>query len=149
MVSLLRQCLQRHYHELTEIEGKIEGVRNYSISAKESGDDIVFLRKIIKGRANQSFGIQVAKLAGVPSQVIDRAKEILQKLEEHDINNNVRNINGDTKQIDFFAPPVVFEDEETQLAKEITAIIKDTDLMKTTPMDAMNILYQLKGKLGD
>lgn len=138
-----------HYHELTEIEGKIDGVKNYSISAKESGDDIVFLRKIIKGRANQSFGIQVAKLAGVPSQVIERAKEILQKLEEHDINNNVRNINNDTKQIDFFAPPVVFEDDATLLAKEITAIIKETDLMKTTPMDAMNILYQLKGKLGD
>lgn len=138
-----------HYHELTEIEGKIEGVRNYSISAKESGDDIVFLRKIIKGRANQSFGIQVAKLAGVPAQVINRAKDILKKLEEHDINNNVRNISNDATQIDFFAPPVVFEDEETILAKDIADIIKTVDLMKTTPMDAMNLLYELKGKLGD
>jgi DNA mismatch repair protein MutS len=138
-----------HYHELTEIEGKIDGVRNYSISAKESGDDIVFLRKIIKGRANQSFGIQVAKLAGVPSQVIDRAKDILKKLEEHDINNNVRNISEEAGQMDFFAPPVAFEDPETTLAKEITAHLKDIDLMKTTPMDAMNLLYQLKGKLGE
>jgi len=138
-----------HYHELTEIEGKIDGVRNYSISAKESGDDIVFLRKIIKGRANQSFGIQVAKLAGVPVQVINRAKDILKKLEEHDINNNVRNINDEQGQIDFFAPPVAFEDEETILAKEIATQLKDIDLMKTTPMDAMNLLYQLKGKLGD
>lgn len=138
-----------HYHELTEIEGKIDGVRNYSISAKEHGDDIVFLRKIVKGRANQSFGIQVAKLAGVPSLVIDRAKEILKKLEEHDINNNIRNINDDSGQMDFFAAPVAFEDEETILAKEIMSEIQGLDLMKTTPMDAMNLLYQLKGKIGE
>ena len=138
-----------HYHELTEIEGKIDGVRNYSISAKEQGDDIVFLRKIIKGRANQSFGIQVAKLAGVPSLVIDRAKEILKKLEEHDINNNIRNISEDSGQMDFFAPPVAFEDAQTALAKELMAEIQSLDLMKTTPMDAMNLLYELKGKLGE
>lgn len=138
-----------HYHELTEIEGKIEGVRNYSISAKESGDDIVFLRKIIKGRANQSFGIQVAKLAGVPNQVIERAKEILGKLEEHDINNNVKNISDESGQMDFFTPQVVFEDVPSQMASEIVDTLKELDLMKTTPMDAMNLLYLLKGKLGD
>ncbi|MBN2899311.1 MAG: DNA mismatch repair protein MutS [Clostridia bacterium] len=138
-----------HYHELTEIEGKIDGVRNYSISAKEQGDDIVFLRKIVKGRANQSFGIQVAKLAGVPAQVIDRAKDILSKLEEHDINNNVRNISDQAGQIDFFTPPVVFEDETTLMAKTILQELKQIDLMQMTPMDAMNILYQLKGKLGE
>ena len=74
-----------HYHELTELEGKIDSVHNYCIAVKEQGDDIVFLRKIVKGGADKSYGVQVAKLAGVPDAVINRAKEIARELEEHDL----------------------------------------------------------------
>ena len=69
-----------HYHELTELEGKIENVNNYCIAVKEKGDDIIFLRKIVKGGADKSYGIQVARLAGVPQSVTDRAKEIVEEL---------------------------------------------------------------------
>jgi DNA mismatch repair protein MutS len=79
-----------HYHELTELEGKLPGVKNYCISVKEHGDDIIFLRKIIRGGADQSYGIQVAKLAGLPEVVVSKAKEILEKLEESDINKNIK-----------------------------------------------------------
>ena len=85
-----------HYHELTELEGKIDGVCNFRISVKESKDDIIFLRKIERGGANQSFGIQVAKLAGVPDPVIERAKQILAKLEINDINNNIQNLTAES-----------------------------------------------------
>ena len=74
-----------HYHELTELEGKIDSVHNYCIAVKEQGDDIVFLRKIVKGGADKSYGVQVAKLAGVPDAVINRAKEIARELEAHDL----------------------------------------------------------------
>ena len=80
-----------HYHELTEFEGTMEGVHNYCIAVKENGDDIVFLRKIIKGGADNSYGIQVAKLAGLPAKVIHRSKEILQQLNDADINNYTTN----------------------------------------------------------
>lgn len=89
-----------HYHELTELEGRFHGVKNYCIAVKEVGDDIVFLRKIIRGGASQSYGIQVAKLAGLPSEVIERAKEILKKLEESDINNNIDALREDITKHD-------------------------------------------------
>ena len=81
-----------HYHELTELEGKIDNVNNYCIAVKEKGDDIVFLRKIVKGGADKSYGIQVAKLAGVPDLVISRAKEIVEELSDEDITNRVSEI---------------------------------------------------------
>ena len=81
-----------HYHELTELEGKISNVNNYCIAVKEKGDDIVFLRKIVKGGADKSYGIQVAKLAGVPDPVINRAKEIVEELVTADITGKVKNI---------------------------------------------------------
>ncbi len=81
-----------HYHELTELEGKIENVNNYCIAVKEKGDDIVFLRKIVKGGADKSYGIQVAKLAGVPDLVINRAKEIVEELSDEDITSRVSEI---------------------------------------------------------
>ncbi len=81
-----------HYHELTELEGKLPGVNNYCIAVQEKGDTIIFLRKIIKGSADKSYGIQVAKLAGVPEVVIERAKEIAAELEESDITANTKNI---------------------------------------------------------
>ena len=131
-----------HYHELTEIEGKIDGVKNYSILAKEVGDDIVFLRKIVKGRANQSFGIQVAKLAGVPHLVTERANQILKKLEENDINSNIKNLKNEP-QISFFNEVDIFSSDE----KEVIDIIKGVDIGNTTPVDALNILYNLKKKI--
>ena len=84
-----------HYHELTELEGKLNNVNNYCIAVKEKGDDIVFLRKIVKGGADKSYGIQVAKLAGVPDSVIERAKEIVDKLIENDIASVARGIEVD------------------------------------------------------
>ena len=81
-----------NYHELTELEGKIDNVNNYCIAVKEKGDDIVFLRKIVKGGADKSYGIQVAKLAGVPDLVIDRAKEIVEELVNEDITIRVSEI---------------------------------------------------------
>jgi len=122
-----------HYHELTELEGRFSGVKNYCISVKESGDDITFLRKIIRGGANRSYGIQVAKLAGIPEPVIVRAKEILKQLEEHDINNNISSIHSSME----FKSEVITKDHE------VVQILKDMDVMKVTPLEAMNLLYDL------
>lgn len=122
-----------HYHELTELEGKCEGVKNYCISVQESGDDIIFLRKIIRGGANRSYGIQVANLAGIPKPVIQRAKEILNQLEEHDINNNISSIHSSSTQ-----PTQVIEKDH-----EVVNILKDMDVMKVTPIEALNLLYDL------
>lgn len=85
-----------HYHELTELEGKLDSVNNYCIAVKEKGDDIVFLRKIVKGGADRSYGIQVAKLAGLPDSVIERAKEIAEQLVANDITDTVKSISVDT-----------------------------------------------------
>lgn len=128
-----------HYHELTELEGKFPGVKNYCISVKESGDDIIFLRKIIRGGANRSYGIQVAKLAGIPSTVIERAKEILKELEEHDINNNITSIGNSSK---------VKESVEvySEASDEIITLLKEIDILKMSPIDAMNKLYELVDK---
>ena len=86
-----------HYHELTELEGKLAGVNNYCIAVKERGDDIVFLRKIVKGGADKSYGIQVAKLAGVPDSVIERAKELVQELSDADITEAVHEAKAEGK----------------------------------------------------
>ncbi|MBO4909711.1 MAG: DNA mismatch repair protein MutS [Lachnospiraceae bacterium] len=144
-----------HYHELTELEGKIDNVHNYCIAVKESGDDIVFLRKIIKGGADRSYGIQVAKLAGVPDIVIDRAKEIASSLALQDISSIVETIaagdqgSGKTKkvtkpdevdsgQLSFFD---LVSDED--LLKEI----EDIDIQNLTPLDALNTLHRLQNKI--
>lgn len=143
-----------HYHELTELEGKIDNVNNYCIAVKEKGDDIVFLRKIVKGGADRSYGIQVAKLAGVPDMVIDRAKEILNQLIDNDIIETVQNIevkaNGNEKK------KSVKYDEVDMEQISFMATVKDEDIIKElrevdisviTPLDAMNILYRLQNKL--
>lgn len=121
-----------HYHELTELEGRFKGVKNYCISVKESGDDIIFLRKIIRGGANRSYGIQVAKLAGIPDPVINRAKEILLQLEEHDINNNISSIESSLKE-------TVYVEKK----HEVVSILQDLDINKVTPIEALNLLYDL------
>jgi len=123
-----------HYHELTELEGKLPGVKNYCISVKEKGDDIIFLRKIIRGGADKSFGLQVARLAGLPETVIKRAGEILKRLEEADINNaRNRKVKRNPEQLS------IFELKKSDIEEELAKL----DVMSITPMEAMNILYRL------
>ena len=141
-----------HYHELTELEGKLDNVNNYCIAVKEKGDDIVFLRKIVPGGADKSYGIQVAKLAGVPDIVINRAKEICEQLEQADLSNITRNLeigNGkkakkkkpdelDMAQISLF---------DTVKDDDIIDEIREMNLGNLTPIDALNKLYELQNKI--
>ena len=141
-----------HYHELTELEGKLNGVNNYCIAVKEQGDHIVFLRKIIKGGADKSYGIQVAKLAGVPDSVIQRAKELVEELSAADITEKVKEMKaeGNTKtkkkkydqlemdQISLF---------DTVREEDIIDELKEIEISTLTPIDALNTLYRLQNKL--
>ncbi len=142
-----------HYHELTELEGKISNVNNYCIAVKEKGDDIVFLRKIIKGGADKSYGIQVAKLAGVPDMVIDRAKEIVAQLSENDITEKVQSIAVDTKTDNKKVPTYdevdlqQFSLFDTVKDEDVLKELLEVDVMNMTPVDAMNTLYRLQSKL--
>ncbi len=144
-----------HYHELTELEGKINNVNNYCIAVKECGDDIVFLRKIIKGGADRSYGIQVAKLAGVPDMVINRAKEIVDQLMDNDIIEKVQSIAVDVKN-DIKAKKSPRYDEVDLAQMSLFDTVTDEDVLKEleeievstmTPLDAMNTLYRLQNKL--
>lgn len=143
-----------HYHELTELEGKIESVNNYCIAVKEQGDDIVFLRKIIKGGADKSYGIQVAKLAGVPESVIYRAKELVNQLSDNDIIEKVKHMkvnvdqrhksNEEMVQISLFEH---MKDQKLAKMEGIITQINGLDISAMTPMDAMNQLYQIQKQL--
>ena len=142
-----------HYHELTELEGKMNNVNNYCIAVKEKGDDIVFLRKIVKGGADKSYGIQVAKLAGVPDLVIDRAKEIAQQLSDNDITEKVQCIQTDKKsekqkvkhydQVDLAQISLFDTTKDEDVIKELSRI----DISNLTPLDALNTLYKLQNML--
>ena len=123
-----------HYHELSELEGSIEGVNNYKITVKDIGGHIAFLRKIMKGSANRSFGIEVASLAGVPSNITQRAKQILKKLEKNDVTKTM------IDQESF-----AFEQDEN--LSEVEEILLDTDLNSITPMQALTLLADLKNKV--
>ena len=156
-----------HYHELTKLEGEIEGVKNYSVAVKEVDDNIIFLRKIVKGGADQSYGIEVAKLAGLPKEVINRAKDILDNLEDNtsklekiEVNNQLKEevsidkeqiaeVKGDTKEIiddnkvnsktqDDIQIDFTFVEKES-LIKELSSV----DILNLNPMEAMNKLYKL------
>ena len=142
-----------HYHELTELEGKLDNVNNYCIAVKEQGDDIVFLRKIVKGGADKSYGIQVAKLAGVPESVIERAKEIAEELSQHDIAQftkelSAKNIGSkrvkqqldevELKQISLF---------DAMNDDDIMNEIRDLDVGNLTPIEALNKLYEIQNKI--
>ena len=124
-----------HYHELTELEGVLEGVKNYKVTVKEHLGSIVFLRKIMRGGTNKSFGIEVAKLAGIKNTVTDRAKVILKSLEKNDLTKNKNNFIND--------------EETTSNVKltEIERIIDDIDVNTLSPMNAFNVLVDLKEKL--
>ena len=142
-----------HYHELTELEGKMSNVNNYCIAVKEKGDDIIFLRKIIKGGADRSYGIQVAKLAGVPDLVIDRAKEIAEQLCDNDITEKVQCIAVDTKSEK--KKPEHYDDVDlgqmslfdTVKDEDILNELQEINISNLTPLDALNTLYRLQNKL--
>lgn len=143
-----------HYHELTELEGKLSSVNNFCIAVQEEGDDIVFLRKIIKGGADRSYGIQVARLAGVPEPVLQRAREICNELIDSDITTKVKDIDikpvlseqpkkketksSDYEQLSLFSSPV-----EMTIANEL----KTMDLNNMTPIKAMLYLQELQDRL--
>ena len=145
-----------HYHELTELEGRISNVMNFSIAVKEEGDNIVFLRKIVRGGADKSYGIQVAKLAGVPDMVTDRAKEIVAQLVDNDIIEKIQSIEVktgskgknkvehldevDLKQMSLF---------DTVKDEDILEELKSLDISVMTPLDALNTLYKLQNKLNN
>ena len=122
-----------HYHELTELEGKIDGVKNYKVTVRETGDGILFLRKIVRGGANKSFGIEVARLAGIPPAVTSRAKEILRKLEKNDIARD--------------AARAVASDEAAARQSEAERILSELDMNNLTPMQAFGVLSDLVEKV--
>ena len=144
-----------HYHELTELEGKISNVNNYCIAVKEKGDDIIFLRKIVKGGADKSYGIQVAKLAGVPAPVIDRAKELVEELSDADITARAKEIaeNGPGTQtrkkvakpdeVDLQQMSIFDTVNEDDIIKEIMEL----EVNRMSPLDALNTLDKLQAKL--
>ena len=142
-----------HYHELTELEGKLSNVNNYCIAVKEKGDDIVFLRKIVKGGADKSYGIQVAKLAGVPDSVIERAKELVQELSEADITENVNEIKAEkskprskTKKYDQvdLDQMTLFD---TVSDEDVLNELKSIEISTLTPIEALNVLNRLQNRL--
>ena len=135
-----------HYHELTELEGKLDGVHNYCIAVKEQGEDIIFLRKIMQGGADRSYGIQVARLAGVPRDVIERANEIAAALSDSDIANNTKQITKskmkkkqeENVQLTMFG---------NQVESELIAELKGLDLTNMTPMKALLYMNELQERL--
>ena len=143
-----------HYHELTELEGKLPGVHNYCIAVKEKGDDIVFLRKIVRGGADKSYGIQVARLAGVPESILKRAKELVEQLSDADITAAVKDLAAagagkksavscddmDMQQMSLF---------DTVQDDSIIEEIRELDISNLTPMDALNTLYRLQNKINN
>ncbi len=145
-----------HYHELTELEGKMSNVNNYCIAVKENGDDIVFLRRIIKGGADKSYGIQVAKLAGVPELVTDRAKEIVSELVDNDIMEKVQSIavlgnTGKTKSVTHYDEVDLAQISlfDTNTDEDVLKELKELDIGNMTPLDALNTLYKLQNSLNN
>lgn len=141
-----------HYHELTELEGKLENVNNYCIAVSESGEDIVFLRKIIKGGADRSYGIQVAKLAGLPKMVLARAKEISNTLNDNDIANTLSDITVTTRR----KKNTKVKEDMVQLSlfdngsgknDALIEELKEMNLTNITPMDALNKLYDIQKRI--
>jgi len=139
-----------HYHELTELEGKLPGVNNYCIAVKEQGDDVVFLRKIVRGGADKSYGIQVAKLAGVPDSVICRAKELVEELSDADITAAVKDLTEPRKktsvkfdQVDMQQMTLMDAVQDNDIIREL----KELDVSNLTPMAALNLLYKFQNQI--
>jgi DNA mismatch repair protein MutS len=167
-----------HYHELTELEGKLEGVNNYCIAVKEQGEDIVFLRKIVKGGADKSYGIQVAKLAGVPNSVLKRASDIVLELTGNDLALKAKNLSAPeavASQEEFVQEEFYLDDLIDQAKanknfgkskkkpkatdqfslfsmsgnEDIIAELRDLNIARLTPIDALNKIYQFQKKIKD
>ncbi len=136
-----------HYHELTELEGKLGNVCNYCVSVKEKGEDIVFLRKIVPGGADKSYGIQVAKLAGVPESVIERAKAILRKLASKQAMETESGAGKNVPEESAPAQMSLFDMDPKQQDDGILTEIMDLDLGNLTPIEALNRLYQYQERL--
>lgn len=140
-----RTLFATHYHELTDLEGKIQGIKNYCITVEKKGDDIIFLRKIIRGGADDSYGIQVAKLAGLPELVIGRAKEILNDLENADISKKENSLRRGKTPLEGQLELFTFgEIKIEKKANEIIRMLKDTDINNMSPIEAMKLLYDLR-----
>ena len=141
-----------HYHELTELEGKLQGVRNYCVAVKEKGDSVVFLRKIVQGGADKSYGIQVARLAGVPEVVLQRAKELVDQLTDADITAAVKDLTADSgkrrKTIRYDAMEMqqmsLFDTRDND---KIIQEIRDLEIASLTPLEALNILDHLQSEV--
>ncbi len=133
-----------HYHELSELEGHLDGIKNYCISVKEHGEDVIFMRKIMRGGADKSFGVHVARLAGIPHPVIVRAHEIQARLEVSDINQNTigQNILGENNESRKNEQQDLFEYKKMEIIQEL----QELDVMALTPIDAMNRLFLLREK---
>ena len=130
-----------HYHELTELENKLEGIKNYSIAVKEKGEDIIFLRKIVKGRTDESYGVHVARLAGVPKEVTKRANQILNTLERKSIIGSKKEEKEDKKQVT--GQLGMFNFKLAEIAQELDKV----NLNELTPIDALNTLVKIKEKM--
>ena len=130
-----------HYHELTDLENKLDGVKNYSIAVKEKGEDIIFLRKIVKGGTDESYGVHVAKLAGVPQVVTKRANEILKSIERKNVLNN-KKMEKENKQ-ETAGQLTMFNFKLAEIAHELDKV----DVNELTPIEALNTLVKLKGKM--
>lgn len=124
-----------HYHELSELEGILEGVKNYKVTVKEVGDSIIFLRKIVRGSASRSFGVEVAQLAGVPQKVVDRAKEISINLEKVNQKLDINLFGEDEEKVK--------KEKENKLGRQILSILKDIDINKISPIESFTILNEL------
>ena len=130
-----------HYHELTDLENKLEGVKNYSIAVKEKGEDIIFLRKIVKGGTDESYGVHVAKLAGVPQLVTKRANEILKSIERKNVLNNKKLEKLDKNQAD--GQLTMYNFKLAELAHELDKV----DVNTLTPIEALNTIVKIKEKI--
>ncbi len=144
-----------HYHELTELEGKLDSVNNYCIAVKEQGEDIIFLRKIIRGGADKVYGIQVAKLAGVPQSVLERARELVEELSNADINARVKEIDADAGYKKAKSKNRHMEDQQLSLftmepvEDSVITSLKSLDLGKITPINALNLLYKYQEEINN
>ena len=136
-----RTLFATHYHELTELEDKIDGVKNYCIAVKEKGEDVIFLRKIIRGGADESYGVHVAKLAGIPNNVTTRANEILKTLKENNFSNK-----SEKEPKKAYAMQNQFDLFNYKLG-EIASDIDKININELTPIEALNTLMKLKMKL--
>ncbi len=140
-----------HYHELTELEGKLDSVNNYCIAVKEQGEDIVFLRKIVPGGADKSYGIQVAKLAGVPESVLIRARELADELSDNDIIIKAKDISVPKQQSkvaeDAFQLSIFDTMQSNHSSEDIISELRELNLASITPIDALNKLYKIQEKI--